>query len=229
MGKIKRISSRQVRSLIASFTIDTPWEEIEADAQSFIEFPPEQKGIIFATFIANNFQIKNAGEQKTIKAKLFNPVKFLGSGWSIWKGPADGDGLSGDEDVCPKASAIKEVELSKVIFKNCMNGDEERISVKEGIDRLNESDDFTGFGLGIFLGFWEDYQIHREFSVLERLHQDFGVWELYFPGTILRNPNGERIIIFLGRTEEGVWDYVDFCDDSSVIRKSIDAFVGCAS
>lgn len=40
----------------------------------------------------------------------FNPAKFIGAGWTIWRGPADGDGLSGEEDHDERSLAIMEID-----------------------------------------------------------------------------------------------------------------------
>ncbi len=220
----KSISGGQSRSLIASFTVDIPWEKIEADVQPFIMLPPEQKGRMFAAFIANNFRL-TVGDPKIIKAKPFDPVKFLGEGWTIWKGPADGDGLLGEEDICPKSLAFTVVELSEFVFKTCLKEGESSITYEEKIRRLKEMLDFIGFGLNVFLGLWEDYLINRENSALEWLHQNFGVTLMDFPGVVLRNPRGDREVLCLHRYDNG-WLWSLFCLGSqcNVDRPS----AGCA-
>lgn len=35
---------------------------------------------------------------KIDRTKRFDPAEFIGEGWSIWRGPRDGDGLIGDEE-----------------------------------------------------------------------------------------------------------------------------------
>lgn len=203
MGKI---SAGQSRSLIASFAVDVPWDKIEVDVQPFIGLPPEQKGRMFAAFIANKFQLM-VGAPKTIKTKPFDPAKFLGEGWTIWKGPIDGDGLSGEEDVCPKSLALVEVELSKFVFRTCLKEGESSIAGEEKIRRLNEMSDFIGFGPNVFLGLWGDYRTNRENSTLEWLHQNFGVTSMDFPGAVLRYPHGNRCVLYLDRRDVGEWHW----------------------
>jgi hypothetical protein len=49
------------------------------------------------------------GDSKSILTKSFDPVSFLGKGWATWKGPADGDGLSGEEDIDPRSLALSQI------------------------------------------------------------------------------------------------------------------------
>src|SRR3989338_1645943 len=89
MGKAT-VSGGQARSLIGSFSVDTPWEEISVDLQPFIELAPKERGERFAAFVRNGCQLI-VGEPKIIKIDRsdFNPAKFIGEGWSFWRGPAD--------------------------------------------------------------------------------------------------------------------------------------------
>ena len=47
----KAPSEGQARTLIASFAVDTPWAEIEADVQPFVELTPRERGDRFAAFL----------------------------------------------------------------------------------------------------------------------------------------------------------------------------------
>lgn len=222
----KTISAGQVRGLIASFAVDVPWDKIEVDVQPFIELTPEQRGRMFAAFLRNGCRLV-VGEPKTIKAMPFDLEKFLGKDCSIWKGSADGDGLSGEEDICHQSMAITEVELSKFVFRHCLKEGETSITGEEKIRRLNGMSNFIGFGPNIFLGLWEDYQVNKENSALEWLYRNFGVTFMDFPGVILRLPDGYRYVLYLYRNSDGEWRWDCFWLDLQWYAGP--PSVGCAS
>lgn len=47
----------------------------------------------------------------------FNPEKFIGQGWTFWKGPANGDGLSGEVEQDARSLAISEIDCSRFIIQ----------------------------------------------------------------------------------------------------------------
>jgi hypothetical protein len=159
--------------------------------------------------------------------KPFNPAEFIGQGWSVWKGPADGDGLSGEEDVDERSLALSQIEIDKFLFEACLQGDENSITGEEKLRRLKVKPDFVRFGANVFLGLWLDYQANKENSVLEKLYREKKITYLDFPGLVLRSPHGDRFVLYLYRNDggQGGWDYgwldLDWDDDS--------LSAGCAS
>lgn len=53
-----RITGPQSRALIGSFSVDTPWEEIEADVQPFIQLTPKERGERFASFLRDGCRVQ---------------------------------------------------------------------------------------------------------------------------------------------------------------------------
>ena len=49
-----------------------------------------------------------------IKLKPFQSGDLFGRDWTVWKGPADGDGLSGNEERAPEWDAFAEFDLSQI-------------------------------------------------------------------------------------------------------------------
>lgn len=146
---------------------------------------------------------------KIIKIEPLDFAKFLSGDLTIWKGPADGGGFSGEEDVCLKSLSLAEVELSKFIFKNYLEEGEASIGGEERMRRLNGMSDFIGFGPNVFLGLWYDYQANKENkenSALEWLHRNFGVTVMDFPGAVLRLI-GYRVVLCLFRYADGSWGW----------------------
>jgi len=206
MSKAAQISGGQARSLIASFAIDTPWDEINVNVQPFIELPPEQRGRLFAAFVKNNFRVIIGDQKSVVVTKPFNPTEFIGEGWTTWNGPIDEDGLSGDEDVDQRSLVMTEIELAKFVFEACILAGEESITGEEKLRRLKEEKpEFIRFGGNVFLGLWLDYQANKENSILEWLHRNCGVTFMDFMGQILRSPGGGRDVLCLGRGGGGTW------------------------
>ena len=221
----KAVSGGQARSLIASFAVDTPWDAIKTDVQPFIELPPEQKGKMFAAFVENNFRVF-VSDPKVIRTKFFDPARFIGKDWTIWRGPADGDGLTGEEDIDPRSRDIAEFEVSRIFFETCLGEGENSITGEEKLFRQRKAGHIR-LGGNAFLGLWEDYQANKENSILEWLYQTRKITYLDFFGDILRGPGGRRIVLYLFRYDDGQWDWycswLDYGWDASFLS------AGCAS
>ena len=168
------------------------------------------------------------GELKSFLTKQFDPAEFIGKGWTIWKGPSDGDGLSGEEDMDKRSLSLTEIDIASLFFENCLKGDEKSITGEEKLRRLKEEKpELTRLGGNIFLGLWSDYQANRENSVLKMLYQTRKIRFIDFPGLILRNPHGDRDVLYLYRDDGGEWDWSgrwlgnDWdADDLSAVRAS---------
>jgi len=64
--------------------------------------------------------------------KAFNPSEFIGENWKVWKGPADGNGLEGDED-CVKELDV--VDLEQIVMETHLQGDETSVYGEEKMRR----------------------------------------------------------------------------------------------
>ena len=116
----------------------------------------------------------------------FNPVEFIGRGWSI---------IEQNE----RSLAITEVELAKVslvtMLKNYDNG---RVHGEEKLHRLKASGHIR-LDAKIFQTFWENK---------DRIPE---IWRgkcVYFDGTVLQSPSGCRYVLYLDwRGDEWDWHY----------------------
>ncbi len=122
----------------------------------------------------------------------FNPAKFLGEGWSIWRGPANGDGLSGDEEQDERSLALTEVDLSKVRFETCLRDGEPRINGEEKLKRLREAGHIR-LDAKVFQSLWEHKDKIPE-SWKEKINGNTRF--IFFDGTILRSPYGGRLVLY---------------------------------
>lgn len=156
-----------------------------------------------ADVLAEEFRSKG----QILKLKLtesFNPAKFIGENWFVWRGPIDGDGTEGEEDRDAREDNLTEVDWSKVLFET-MFDDGETITGEEKLLRLKKTGNIL-LGGKAFLSFWEDWQKNRKNSVLEKLRETRSITYLDFFGLILRSPGGDRNVLYLYFSDDQ-WDW----------------------
>lgn len=199
-----RISGPQSRSLIGSFTVDTPWDDIDADVQPFIELTPKERGERFAVFLTNGCRVNTAELFVSIDRSSFNPETFIGKGWSIWKGPAGGDGLTGEEDQDKQSLALSSVDIGKVLFEHTLKSGETSVKGEVKLERLQKAKRIrldAKFGQIL----WEE----PGRRTLELLRIQRGITWFDLLGTVLRNPDGRRCVLYF-YWHEGRWGW-DYC------------------
>lgn len=131
--------------------------------------------------------------------KVFNPSEFIGSGWKVWKGPADGKGLEGDEDCVPEPDVI---DFEQIILETHLQGDETSVHGEEKMKRARASKN-KQLGGKAFLALWNNWLACNkagkpEDSVLERLRRSGKIGNvIYFFGLTLRSPDGDRDVLSL--------------------------------
>lgn len=130
---------------------------------------------------------------KIDRSKPFNPVKFLGAGWTIWKGPANSDGLTGEEDQDQRSLALTELDLSKIQFRDMLKSGESYVNGEEKQKRLAKAGHIR-LDAKIFQSLCEN-QTHISAAWKEPIGGN--TWYTYFDGTILRSPNGLRYVLCL--------------------------------
>lgn len=50
--------------------------------------------------------------------KSFSPTEFIGQGWTVWKGSADGNGLEGDEDRDVREDSLSVIDWEQVLLED---------------------------------------------------------------------------------------------------------------
>lgn len=127
----------------------------------------------------------------------FDPVSFIGKGWTI---------IPEEQD--ERSTKLPEVDFSKAEFIHCLEKEESSIAGEEFLSRLKKK---NGIRLGstVFMGLWQDYQANKENSVIERLYQEGRIKSyLYFFGTVLLSPGGYRNVLCLCRDGDfGGWGW----------------------
>jgi len=213
MGKV--VSGGQSLEIVARVATQVNWEELDGDKlqKEVISLSREEFGTRFTAFLRNGGRIF-VSHPRLISTRPFNPEEFLGNGRSIWKGSADGDGLSGKEDIDERSSALSEIDPTQILFEICLKRGENLVLGEEKLRRLKKMPERIRLGGSDFLGLWENYQADKENSGLEWLYQNQGITYLDFFGTILRAPFGSRCILCLYRDDGGGWRWsYDWLDD----------------
>ena len=189
---MKEVSRPQEREMFSRFMTQVHWNEIDGDylQDEVINLSPEEFGKRFTAFLKNGCRF-NFGDPKSFLAKPFDPVKFLGKGWSIL------------EDIKTDA----EIDVSSMVFETCLEGDETSIKGEKKLLRLKAKKDFTSFCANVFMGLWLDYQANKENSILEFLYRTKKIQYLDFFGTVLRDPDGYRCVLCLCRSADGAWSW----------------------
>lgn len=224
----KAASEGQVLEIVARVATQIRWKDLDHNRlqKNVISLTAEEFGKRFTAFLNNDCRVI-IGDSKSLLTKLFNPAEFIGKNWATWKGPIDGDGLSGEEDVDPRSLALAEVELARFLFETCLLAGEKSVTGEEKLRRLKEKPEFIRFGGNVFLGLWHDYQTYKENSILEWFYRNFGVTFMDFIGQILRHPHGNRNVLYLRRSAYGEWYWRYYWLDDQ--WGAGDPSVGCAS
>ena len=205
------ITIDQFQSVISTLLANVNSSQIDfnrAGLQDGVIRDPVGAGQRFTAFINNGCRLI-IGEPKIIRIAdpRFNPTEFIGSGRTIWKGPADGDGLEGEEELDKRSLVLTEADLSAALFESCLKNGESSIKGEEKLKRLRASGNVQ-FGGNVFLALWHDYQSNKENSCLEWLWRNRKISWMSFFGLVLRFPLGNRYVLSLSRiADEWFWSY----------------------
>ena len=204
----KAVSRGQALELASRFNVDVDWDALDGDAvqRRIISLPREELGRRFTAFLKNGANLI-FGSQKIIpidRSKPFNPAEFIGKSWDFWRGPIDGDGLSGDLDEDPRSTAIAQLDLSQIQLVTTLHGSETVVGGEEKQRRLKAAG-YIRLDLGIFQTFWENRQLVPQ---LFRELTNGDTTYVFFDGQPLRSPHGFCFVLYLyfgvGRWH---WDY----------------------
>ncbi len=206
----KKASKLQILKLLARLFRDVDWRKVDREVleKNALAIPMEDFSGRFTPFLANGCSFV-IGDPRFIHAEQFDPVSFLGRGWTIWRGPSAGNGLEGEQEIDRRSLVIASVETAtqSLIFESCLNEKETDITGEEKLARLKARGNLLRLGDNIFLGFWNDYQKLKSGSALEYLYETRDIKCIDFFGTILRTPGGERSVLRLDRNDEGEWSW----------------------
>lgn len=196
-GQIPEVASRIVR--------DVDWSLIDGDGlqQEVINLKPEDFGDRFTAFLKNGARFI-VGESHILpidRSKPFNPAEFIGADWSIWRGPADGDGLTGEEERDHRSATLTHLDLNKIQLATYLKWSKKVTISEERLKRL-KADGRIRLDENAFKAFWENQAlIPARFK--ERVNGD--IQFIFFDGVVLRSSDGLRCTLYLYFSRNGSW------------------------
>lgn len=110
------------------------------------------------------------------RSKPFDPAKFIGKGWTI-------------EEQDERSLALTQVTLADITLQTTLKeSDNGRVQGEEKLRRL-KAESLIRLDAGIFQALWENKSLIPESWKIKNA--------VYFDGTVLRNPNGYRYVLYL--------------------------------
>ena len=154
----------------------------------------EQQGEDIAMKLVNDFRIRveariRATEPHILARKPFDPVTFIGEGWTVDEriGKRSGDNL----------------DAGKIVRQDYLKKGESSINGEERLRRIKATPaDIQLDGEDCLALYKEEGQL-----TLRWLYETQGIRWLSFWGTILRSPYGSRNVLYLCRSDDGSWDW----------------------
>ncbi|MDO9399379.1 MAG: hypothetical protein Q7T79_01670 [bacterium] len=114
---MKQVSRGQALEVSARVATQVNWGDLDGDhlQEKVVDLSPEEFGKRLTAFLKNGCQFI-FGDPKSVTTKQFDTASFIGKGWTTWKGPVNGDGLAGEEDIDSRSLALTEIELANFIW-----------------------------------------------------------------------------------------------------------------
>ena len=192
---MKEVTRGQALEVSARVATQTNWDMVDGDKlqRGVIGLSSEEFGRRFTAFMRNDCQLI-VGEPKVIpidRSVPFNPTEFIGVGWTIWRGPADGDGLSGDEEQDTRSLALTQIDLSAIVLKSTLKPGETVIKGEEKLKRLKVSGEIR-LDAGAFKALWDNREI---LPARFKEKTNGNTTYIYCDGTVLRSPRGRRCVL----------------------------------
>ena len=196
----------QALQLMSVLGNNTPWETLNTDLLQKAIDDPKGTGEQFTAFLNNGCRMMIGGKLHIDRSKPFNPTEFIGAGWSIWRGPADGNGLEGEEEQDKNSLALTEVDLGGIVLDTTLKASETYITGEEQIRRL-VAKNVVRMDAAIFQTLWENKKMIPE-RWKEKTNNN--TTYVFVDGTTLRSPNGRRcsLVFYVNAAHlEWSWGY----------------------
>ena len=185
-------STGQVLNAIGILMNNADWDAVPASVLQKVIDNPRDAGREFTAFLKSGRRVI-VGEPKVIpidRASAFDPVAFIGNGWSI---------VEEDE----RSLALTEVDLSKVSFETMLENGESSVVGEEKLKRLKAQGNIR-LDAKVFQTLWENqHLIPASWKELTNGNTTY----VFFDGTVLRDSDGSRCVLYLC-WNDGKWDWL---------------------
>jgi len=193
-------STSQSHQIMAALATNIDWAKVRFESarlQERVVRDPVRAAEQFVAFLNNGAQLI-IGEPKIIpidRSQPFDSAAFkgLGGGWTIWRGPKDGDGLTGEEEQDSRALAITELDLSKIRFETGLEGKETSVKGETKLARLKKAN-YVRLDAKVFQTLWENQHL---IPLQWKEKTNGNTTYIFFDGTVLRSPDGRRYVLCL--------------------------------
>ena len=186
-------SQGQVLNAIAILMNNADWDAVSGTVLQKVINNPRDAGLQFTAFLKNGGRVIQ-GVPKVIpidRTSAFDPVAFIGEGWSI---------VQEDE----RSVLLHEVDLSKISLVTMLAEGETSVVGEKKLKRLK--------GVGhllldakVFQTLWDNQHLIPE-SWKQKTNGN--TTYIFFDGTILRDPDGYRYVLYLyWQSGRWRWDY----------------------
>ena len=184
-------SQGQVLNAITILMNNADWDAVSAPVLQKVIDNPKDAGREFTAFLKNGGRVSQ-GVPKVIpigRTSAFDPVAFIGEGWSI---------VEQDE----RSLKLSEVDLTKVNFETMLKDRESSVVGEEKLKRLIESG-YIRLDAKVFQTLWENQHLIPE-SWKQKTNGN--TTYIFFNGTFLRDSYGRRCVLYLC-WDGGEWDW----------------------
>jgi len=191
----KSISIDQSHAVIQTLANNVDWSVLDSNLlQSKIIANAKEAGAQFTAFL------KNGGKVIIVEPKViqidrsvpFDPATFIGAGWTI-------------EEQDKRALALNQIDLTEVMFETTLEKKEKSIIGEERLKRLKSMNRIR-LDAGVFKTLWDNQHL---IPLKWREQPNGNTTFIFFDGTVLLNPNGNRFVLWL-YWDDGRWSW-DYC------------------
>lgn len=136
------------------------------------------------------------------RSVAFDPLKVMGSGWTMWRGAVDGKGLEGEIDQDERMLAVTEIDPRNMVFSHHLKPGESSVVCEEKLLREKQSGVLRLDPQALIA------MVNEPGQKTLKIFQAMGITWFEALGGVLRSPRGIRCALYAyaggGRWH---WDY----------------------
>ena len=204
---VKAVSRDMLAELLSRFSKDTNWSQLDSDQiqREVVQLSTDEFGRRATAWLKNGtrLEVKGSSVLTIDRTKPFDPVKFIGSGWSVVNEESD-----------KRSLALTIVDFSKITFESGLCEGETTITGEEKLKRLK-----AGKMIHLDAKYGQALLEEKGQATLRFLHDTYGISWMEFAGTVLRSGDGGRCFLYFYRHDDGSWRWscrwLDYARDTS--------------